>query len=180
MIDEILEAMEQDTGFDHTGADLTPSLEAELFLIAMQDECDSEEEFNRLVTESAIDLEIYKIIPDASLVTTAMESGYNKKVVTKQTKSTVANRIEKRACIRLAEADDGPLWKKYKKGRTMMLEARQEIYEKYGSRGSKAAKTAMKNASKKAASMQTKNGNDIVAKMDKQIKKIDKKSPARH
>lgn len=176
MLDEIFEALEQDTSFGQgngQAADLSQSLEAELFLVAMKEEC-SPEEFNALVVESAIDLEIYKIIPDASLVTSAMESGYQKKVVTKQTKAMVMDKVKKRACIRLAEADDGPLWKRYKKGRTMMIEARNEIYAKYNSRGDKAAKAALKNSSKKAASMQTKKGNDIVAKMDNSIKKLNK------
>lgn len=174
MFDEIFKELETNNSYSMSMESvLTPEMEAAIFLAAMEEEC-TPEEFHELVTESAIDLEIYKIIPNADDVSAAMEAGYNKKVVTKQTKATVFNKVHKRACLRLAEADDGPLWKKYKKHRTAMIEAREEIYRKYSSKAKTVAKKSMSNSAKKASAMQTQKGNDIVAKMDKQIEKLNK------
>lgn len=152
------------------GDTLTPAEESELFLVALQDECSSNEEFMSIVNESATEFGLYGLIGN---VEEAMEA--TKKIIVKVTTQEVLNRVQKRTCIRLAAKDQSQFYKKYKFHRTKMIEYRLAIYQRYGSRAKPIAKKAIQNARNKAKAA----GNvDIAAKMDRQIKKInDSKKP---
>lgn len=128
--------------------------EAAIFMSGLQDECTNEE--FQLVLENLHELEIYGLIPSAEVATEA------KKIVYKQTKQMNMNREKARAALRIAEKKNTAAWKKYHKGRMMMLEARNEIYKQESAAATKSAKNSLSNARKKASSMK---GNTVTGDM---------------
>lgn len=158
---------------NETSADeieLTPADESAIFLAALQDACETEEEYNQLVMENAQALELYGLIDSAEIATEA------KKIVIKQTKQMNLNREQAKAAIRIARRANSADYKKYEKGRRMMLEARAEIVKKYQSKAKTEAKKVLVNSKRKASSMNSNAGKDIVKKMDKKIAEVEKKS----
>lgn len=143
------------------------AIETELFLTALRSEC-SEEEYNALVQEAAVEMELYGLIDSAQIATEAQKN------IVKMNKAAVFNKIEKRAAIRLAEKAKDNLYTKYAKGRKLMVEARIAIYDKYGSKAKSEAKKIIANARRKASSIKSGSGKSIVDKMDKQIEKVNK------
>ena len=74
----------------------------------------------------------------------------------------------------MAMVNNDPLYTKYKMYRDKLLEVREKIYVKYGSKAKVEAKKIIKNSRNKAANMNSAAGKDIVAKMDTQIAKAEK------
>lgn len=134
--------------------EFTEADEAAIFLTALKSECTDEE--YQFVLENAHELEIYGLIPSAEIATEA------KKVAYKVTKQMNMNRETAKACLRSAERKNTAAWKKYHKGRMMMLEARNDIYKQEAAIGRKAAKNVLSNARKKASSMK---GNTVTGEM---------------
>lgn len=151
---------------DADNVELTKADESAIFLAAIQDAC-SPEEFN-LVMENAHELELYGLIESAEIATEA------KKIVYKQTKQMNLNREQMKAVIRLARRANTASYKKYHKGRMMMLEGREEMVKQFGGKAKSEAKRVLTNAKKKSSSMKgsTVTGKTISDKMDKKIKEI--------
>ena len=145
---------------------LTPADEAAIFLAALEDACETPEEFNQLVMENATELELYQLIPDASIVTEA------KKIVYKQTKAMNLGREQSKAALRMAKNANTADWKKYQRGRQMMLEARENIFNKFQGKAKQEAKKVVSGAKRKASSMNSTTGKSITEKMDKKIKEM--------
>lgn len=182
MLEEMNAFLEDNSGDISLESSLTPELEGEIFLLAMEESC-TPEEFYDIVIEGAVELEMYGLIPRSEMVSeiydteedmigTEAAKKYNKKIIVKQSKDDVYNRILHRSALRLAKAANSADWKKYKKGRTMMLEAREEIYRKFGSKAAQVTKQAMRSSATKAATMGNIKGASIVDKMDNQIAKM--------
>ena len=148
---------------------LSPADEAAIFLAALEDVC-TVEEFNELVMESATELALFGLIENPDIVTEA------KKIVYKQTKEMNMNREEGKAALRIAKSLDTPEWKQYKKHREAMLEAKEKIYAKHGSKAKQEAKRVINNSKRKASAMNSVTGKTIVDKMDKKINEMEKKS----
>lgn len=142
--------------------ELTPADESAIFLAALEEMC-TPEEFKTLVLESATELELYGLIDDASIV---MEA---KKIMYKQTKQMDMNREQAKACLRMAKNAGDAEWKKYHKGRSMMLESREVIYRKYGSRARSEARRVLSDARRKASSMKSPVGTNITEKLDRKV-----------
>lgn len=153
-----------------SGNELTPAEESELFLVALQDNCSSNEEFLQIVQESATEFGLYGLLGN---VEEAMEA--TKRVVVRVTTAEVLDRVQKRTCIRLAAKDGSQLYNKYKFHRTKMIEYRLAMYQRYSAKAKPIAKKAIQNSRNKARAA----GNvDIASKMDKQIKKMNDPKPA--
>lgn len=144
---------------------LTPADESAIFLAALEDMC-TPEEFKNIVLENATELELYGLIDDASIVTEA------KKIMYKQTKQMDMNREQAKACIRMAKNANDSDWQKYHKGRSMMLESRENIYRKYGSRAKTEARKVLSDARRKASSMKTQVGANITEKLDRKVAQV--------
>lgn len=179
MIDDIIqyvsEALESDVNILEEDDSPSMKLETEIFLMCME-ELLTPEEFSDIVVEGATQLQLYNIISDASIVdesySIANEANYNKKVVIKQTKDSVMDKIEKRTCIRIEQEKNSSLWQQYHKGRTMMIDAREKMYAKNMSKARTLTKQAMQNSARKASAMSNKAGATITERMDKQIAKM--------
>lgn len=155
---------------DNTDIDsltLSPADESAIFLTALQDTCDAEE-YNELVMEHASELALYGLIDDANIVTEAQKITY------KVTKQATFSREQKRAALRLARKADCPEWKLYHKYRTLMIEQREKIYAKFGSKAKTEARKVIQNSKRKASSMNSVTGKTITDKMDKKIKEMSK------
>ena len=97
--------------------------ESAILLAALEDTC-TPEEF-QLVMENLHELELYGLIESAEIATEA------KKIVYKQTNQMNLIREQAKAALRLAKKANTASWKKYKRGREMMLEAREEIFKQF-------------------------------------------------
>lgn len=142
--------------------------ESAILLTALEDAC-TPEEF-QLVMEHLHELELYGLIESAEIATEA------KKIVYKQTKQMNLDREQSKAALRLAKKANTASWKKYQRGRKMMLEAREEIFKQFGSKGKTEAKKVLSNSRKKASSMKgnTVTGKTISDKLDKKINELNK------
>lgn len=163
-LNRLIIATESDEGIDDDFI-VTDALEAEIFLTALKEECASEEEYDSLVTENAIELELYGLIHDAEIVTEA------RKNIVKLNKQASMNAIQKRTAIRLAQKADSPEYKLYSKSRKLMMTAREKIYAKYESKAKSIAKKAIANSRRKASAMKSDSGQSIADKMEKVIDK---------
>ena len=141
--------------------------ESAIFLAAMQDTC-TPEEYQQMVMENTTELALYGLIEDADIVTEA-----TKIVKHKITKQENLNREQSKAALRLAKKADSAEWKKYEKGRKMMLEAKAKIFQKYASRAKTEAKKVLKNSKRKSSSMPSVTGKTISQKMDKKLKEYE-------
>ena len=141
---------------------------AMVIMAALKEES-TPEEFNALM-ESARQLEIFDVIPNA---TTAMEA-VEKRIV-HYTKTSKLSQATKAACLRLAKAAGDPNYDKYRKYRILMFEAREKIYTKYESKATRVAKDIIRGAHNSASAMKNTTGKGISDKLDKNIKKIEKK-----
>jgi hypothetical protein len=145
---------------------LTKADESDILLTALQDACSPEE--YQLVMENLTELELYGLIDSAEIATEA------KKIVYKQTKEMNLNREQVKAAIRLAKNANTASYKKYHKGRTMMLEGRAEICKQFGGKAKQEAKKVIANSRKKASAMKnsTVTGKTISDNLDKKINEI--------
>ena len=162
MIDEI----------DVDDIELDAADESAIFLAAMMDACESEQEFNELVMENAVSLAMFGLIEDPEIVTEA------KKIVYKQTKSMNLNREQSKAALRFAKKADSSDWKLYAKYRKAMKEARERIFAKWASKSKTEAKKVLANAGRKASSMPKTEASDKllekIAQKNKEYEKEDK------
>lgn len=142
------------------------ALETEILLAAIREECDSEEEFNQIVTEGATELELYGLIDNAEAVLEA------RKTIVRLNKADNLKKIEKRTAIRMAEKKNDALYKAYAKGRKLMIAARTKIYEKYGSKAKPIARKIVTNSRRKASLLKSDVGKNISDKIDKVVDKV--------
>lgn len=151
---------------------LTDADESAIFLEALQDAC-TDQEF-KTVMENMTELELYGLIANKNIDAIATEA---KKIVIKQTKQMNLNREQAKAAFRLAKNANAQCWKKYKKHRTAMIAAREEIFTKFGTKSKVEAKRVIQNARKKASAMSgnTVTGKTISDKMDAKLKEYSKK-----
>lgn len=147
------------------------AIESEIILTAIRNECESDEQFSALLESAGTELALYDVISDADMATEAA-----KKIVVKDWKQASLNRIAKRTAIRMAMVNGDPMYTKYKKYRDLLIETREKIYTKYGSKALKEAKKIIMNARNKAANMNSKAGKDITSKIDAQIAKAEASS----
>lgn len=166
MINDVMNFLSEDS-VNVDDIKLSPADESAIFLTALQDTC-TEEEYNQLVMEGAAELALYGLIDDANIVTEAQKISY------KVTKQMTFSREQKRAALRLARKADCNEWKLYHKYRTLMIEQREKIYAKFGSKAKTEAKRVIQNSKRKASSMNSVNGKTITDKMDKKIKEMSK------
>lgn len=145
---------------------------AMVIMAALKEES-TPEEFGAMM-ESARQLEIFDVVPNA---TTAMEAV--EKRIAHYTKTSKLNQATKAACLRLAKQAGDPNYDKYRKYRLLMFEAREKIYTKYESKATRVAKDILRGARNGAASMKNATGKGISDKLDKTIKKIEKEGSNR-
>ena len=168
MLSEMMNYLSEDN-IDVDNIQLDAADESAIFLAALQDVCTAEE-YNELVMENTTELALFGLIENADIVTEA------KKIVYKQTKTMNMNREQAKAALRLAKKANDPLWTKYQKHRSQMIDCREKIFAKYGTKGKTEAKRVLNNSKKKASSANSVTGKTIVAKMDKKISEMEKKN----
>lgn len=141
--------------------------ESAILLTALQDVCTPSE--YSIIMENLHELELYGLIESAEVATEA------KRIVYKQTKQMNMNREQTKAALRLAQKANTADWKKYHKGRQMMLQAREAICAKFKGKARTEAKAILKNSKKKASSMgNTVTGKLISDKLDAKVKEYEK------
>lgn len=146
---------------------LTKADESAIVLTALQDVCNAEE--YSVIMENLHELELYGLIESAEVANEAKTIRY------KQTKQMNLNREQTKAALRIAARANTADWKKYRKGRDMMLAAREAICKKYASKSRAEAKQVLKNAKKKASTMgNTVTGKMISDKLDAKVKEYEK------
>jgi len=143
-----------------------PLLEGEVVLAALMESCADEKEFSDLMNAVAVEMQLYDVIPDATIATEVA-----KKIVITDYKAAQFNRITKRTAIRLAKVNNDPLYGKYKTFRDKFLAIREQIYKKYEAKAKQEAKRILKNAARKAGNMPSPEGKTVVDKIDRQISK---------
>ena len=143
-----------------------PAIESEIVLTAIRNECESDEQFSALLEAAGTEMALYDVISDADMATEAV-----KKIVIQDWKAVNFNRIAKRTAIRMAMVNGDAMYTKYKKYRDLLIETREKIYVKYGSKAKVEARKIIMNARNKAANMNSKAGKDITSKIDAQIAK---------
>lgn len=143
--------------------------ESAILLTALESVC-TPEEF-QVILENLTELELYGLIDSAEIATEA------KKIVYKQTRQMNLNREQSKAALRFAKKANTAGWKKYVRGRKLMLEGRQECFQQFQSKSKSEAKKIVSGARKKSAAMKgsTVTGRVISDKLDKKIKEYDKK-----
>ena len=155
------------------------------------------EEFSAIMESAGYDMALYGILPsEASVesiqkvangmvkgnelsfaIESIIDSGEpateaSKKMVVKDWKSANMNRISKRMAIRMAARDKSPAYAKYIKHRAAMIDAREEIYRKYGKDAVTYTKKVLKGGKQKASNMGGSAGKALEKKIDKQLKKL--------
>ena len=146
--------------------ELTQADESALVLSVIQSNS-TPEEFEQIVTESAVDMECYGLIKSADA---ALEATKN---IVRLNKFAGLSREEAKAELMLAKRANDPAYKLYKKYRKLMKDQKLKIHQKYGTRAKSEARKIIANSRHKAAAMKTKNGNVIVSKIDAGLKKLD-------
>jgi len=139
--------------------------ESAVFLEALKDSC-TPDEYNTIVTESATELELYGLIDTAEIATEAQRN------IVKLNKQAAFSREEAKACFRLAKKANDPHFAKYKKYLDLKNGEKEYIYQKYGSRAKVVAKDVIRNSRRKASTMPSQTGKNIMAKMDKKIAEV--------
>lgn len=157
-------SLEDDSDFEDD--ELDSATESSMFLDIIMDSCDSMEEFQDLVNESAYEWEMYGLIDDAK---SALEATKIMKVENWKEKNR--KRLINRECIRVAMKKDDPLYKKYKKFRDAMREFREKIFTKYEAIATRNVRQAQQNSKHKAANMHTAGGRDVSARINKAMAK---------
>ena len=142
--------------------------EAEVFLLALRNECASDEEFASILESAGTEMALYDVIPDADI---AIEAA--KKIVVHDWKTSNFNRIAHRTAIRMAKVNNDTLYAKYSKHRAQFLADREAIFKKYEAKARSQARKIIMNARQKAANMDSTTGKSITQKMDQQIAKIE-------
>ena len=147
--------------------ELTSATESSIFLAAMQDMCNTPDEFVDMVNENAVTWQMYGLIDDAE---EAMEVA--KKVTYDNWKDTRMKRVIGKEVLRLAKANDPANYKKYRDFRNKALALRQKFYQKYLSKAKQNAKAALRNSSSKASNMGSAHGKSIVQATKSEDKRI--------
>lgn len=168
MMSEMNNLLTQDSEINIDNIQLTPADESAILLSALRDTCANEDEYNALVMEGAIEMELYGLIDSAAIVTEAQRN------IVKLNKQANFSREESKACFRLAKRANDPHYAKYKKYNDLRKAEREYIYTKYASKGKTEAKAVINNSRRKASSMPSKTGKSIVDKMDKKIAQASK------
>jgi hypothetical protein len=138
-----------------------------IFLTALKSEC-TQGEYDKLVTENAAELEAYGLIDNKEIATEAMKN------VVRLNKFAKFAAVHKITAIKLAKANKDRNYMLYKKYRKLMVEARNKIYEKFGSRALGVARKTIANARAKASAIKSPTGRDITSKLQSHIEKLDK------
>lgn len=141
-----------------------PATESSIILAAIRENCTTDEEFNDLINDAAVEMAIYGIIDDADA---AMEA--SRRIIIKDSKAADLNRIQGKVAIALAKKAGDSLFTKYKKYRDLMLDAKGKINAKYGARAKTEAKRIMMNSKRKASNLESKSGKSINEKIDREI-----------
>ena len=144
--------------------------ESDIVLEALHAVCESDQEFVELLENSAVEMALYGIIDNADIATEVV-----KRIQVTDWKQANFNRIAKRTAIRLAMINNDPLYTKYKKYRTLLIDVRNQIYRKYGQKAKVEARKIIRNARNKAANMNSASGKNLAEKMDKAIVDAEKK-----
>lgn len=148
-----------------------PAIESEIFLMALESECDTPEELAQIVSEGAMEMALYGLLDKPEIATEAV-----KKIQIDNWKEANFNRIAKRTAIRLAMVNGDALYTKYKLYRDKLIEHRDKIYKKYGAKAKIEARKIIKNARNKASNMNSATGKDVTAKIDSAIAKAEANS----
>lgn len=158
--DSVFESVE---GFDDD--DLTPAAEASIFMDTILESCENMDEFIQVVSENAVEWELYGLIPNAQR---ALEATRTIKVMDWKAKNR--KRLEHRECIRLAKKKNDPNYKKYKKFRDLMRKFREPIFQKYESKAKSNVLKAQHNSRAKASSIHTNGGTATTARLNRSMK----------
>lgn len=165
---------DEDITFEDDDMDtLSLTEEAAILLDTIASECETQEEFENLIMESAAEMELYGLIPDAQAAMEAM-----KVLKIDNWKIKKRNRAVNRECIVLAKNANDPIYKKYKINRDKMRVNRAKIFKKYEAKAKAHVRKAMTNSKAKASSMNTPAGKSLTARLNASMSKsVNGKNP---
>ena len=156
--------------FDNATVLGNPAIESEIFMLALRDACESDQEYAALLESCGAELAVYGLIDNLGIATEVV-----KKIQVTDWKAANFNRIARRTAIRMSMINHDALYVKYKKYRDLFLEYRAKIYTKYGNKARTEARKIIRNARNKAANMTSDSGKSITDKMDREIAASEKK-----
>ena len=150
-----------------------------VLLSALEGVCDPEE-LHELAYESANLFATYGIYDDADQVRAAYEAmapaieasiPAKKKTIVITTKATVMDRATKQAMMRLAKNAGDPNYEKYRKYKKLMVEFREKIRAKWGSKAKKEAKRILMGKGQTAHAVKDARGRQMEDKIKEAISK---------
>lgn len=150
---------------------LSPAAEAAILLETLRSECASDEEFVNLVTESAAEMQLYGLIPDADA---ALEA--TRVIKVENWKIKERDRLVKRECIRIGYRRKDKNYAMYKKYRDLMRQYRAKLFARYTNEAKRNVLHAQQNARAKASTINTSTGRELTSRINASINKSTKGS----
>lgn len=166
--DTAMESAALEGTVDYEDDELTPADESVYFLDTLMEECSSLEEFQAIVTENAVDFQLYGLIDDAEAAIEAV-----KKITIEDWKHVNFNRLVHRECIRLAKKNNDPNYGKYAMFREKMRGFRTKIFARWESKAKVNVRKALQNSKNKAANINTNTGKKVTAQLNNAIKRAE-------
>lgn len=166
--DTAMESAALEGTVDYEDDELTSADESVYFLDTLMEECSSLEEFQAIVTENAVDFQLYGLIEDAEAAIEAV-----KKITIDDWKHVNFNRLVHRECIRLAKKNNDPNYAKYAMFRSKMRGFRQKIFDRWESKARTNVRAALQHSKSKASNINTNTGRKVTSQLNNAIKRAE-------
>ena len=148
---------------------LSPAAEAAILMDTLRSECESEEEFAELITESAAEMQLYGLIPDADA---ALEA--TRVIRVENWKIKERDRLINRECIRIGFRRKDKNYFMYKKYRDLMRQYRAKLFARYKNEAKRNVLHAQQNARAKASTINTSTGKELTSRINASMSKSTK------
>ena len=166
--DTAMESAALEGTVDYEDTELTPADESVYFLDTLMEECQSLEEFQAIVTENAVDFQLYGLIDDAEAAIEAV-----KRITIDDWKHVNFNRLVHRECVRLAKKNNDPNYSKYAMFREKMRGFRSKIFTRWEAKARTNVRKALQNSKSKASNINTSTGRKVTSQLTNAIKRAE-------
>lgn len=170
MLNDLFSFLGEDSeiGSANESFQLTEVDSTEILLDALEATFNTSEEYANFLNEAATEMELYGIGDAETIATEA------KRIVSTITKQSELSKAERRMCIKIAARKNDPHFEKYQRYKKLFLEERDYLRNRYKSEAKKAVKEQLRNKSRKASTMSSPTGKNIVARIDKSLSTVNK------
>lgn len=169
-MDELNSFLGEDSelGTANESVELTQKDTTEILLSALESTFDTMEEYSQFLQDSATEMELYGIGDGDTIATEA------KRVVAVVTKQSELSKAERAMCIKLAARGNDTHYEKYKKYKALFLQERDYLRNKYKTKAKAEVRKVMQNKSRKASTMSSPTGKNILNRIDRSLATTDK------